>query len=344
MYKDKILGCILGGAIGDALGYPVEFLEYKTIQEYYTKQGIVDFPSIGGLISDDTQMTLFTIDGILKPTFAVTKEDYMNSIIDNIYQSYLDWLATQVGKFRDRSRYKNYCTQSRLLNCEPLYDLRAPGNTCLSALHSGKMGTLDKPINTSKGCGGVMRVAPIGILVKPTIFSDNEVAVIGAKAAAITHGHELGYLPAAMLSVLIRRLIYFHEDILTGVQHAINITKETFQNCEHMDEFEQLINKSISLAVNNDDDIINIKKLGEGWVGDEALAIAIYSALRYQNNFKDGIVCAINHGGDSDSTGAIAGNILGAYLGGNKIPSELIKDLELKNLISDMCYDMCRKI
>lgn len=65
---------------------------------------------------------------------------------------------------------------------------------------------------------------------------------------------------------------------------------------------------------------LTIAQLGVGWVGEEALAISVYCALKYQDDFKEAVIAAVNRNGDSDSTGAITGNILGAYLGLSRIP------------------------
>ena len=83
-----------------------------------------------------------------------------------------------------------------------------------------------------------------------------------------------------------------------------------------------------------------IRMLGEGWTADEAFAIAIYSCLKYSNSFEDAVVCAVNHDGDSDSTGAIAGNIMGALLGYQNIPSYYKDNVELNEVIVEIADDI----
>ena len=84
-----------------------------------------------------------------------------------------------------------------------------------------------------------------------------------------------------------------------------------------------------------------IRELGEGWVAEETLAIAIFCALRYKHSFEQAICAAVNHGGDSDSTGAVAGNILGAYHGYSALPQKYIEKLELKDVILEIADDLC---
>ena len=96
------------------------------------------------------------------------------------------------------------------------------------------------------------------------------------------------------------------------------------------------------ITLDSTDDLAAIRQLGGGWVGDEALDIALYCALKYENDFEKAIVAAVNRDGDSDSTGAITGNILGAYQGLKGIPEKYLKNLELMTLLNTMAEDLYR--
>ena len=85
----------------------------------------------------------------------------------------------------------------------------------------------------------------------------------------------------------------------------------------------------------------NIHELGEGWVAEEAFAIALYCSLRYQNDFSKAIIAAVNHKGDSDSTGAIAGNIAGAFAGYEQMEDKWKQNLELKKVILELADNLC---
>ena len=216
--------------------------------------------------------------------------------------------------------------------------------TCMDALSSslkGSMGTIEDPINYSKGCGGVMRVAPIGIYFGGKSITIEEVDMIGAEAAAITHGHELGYISAAAL-VHIIHLISHNKDILLSdaVRDMITTMPVLFRGAKHIGEFVRLMEKAVKLSESDIPDIDAIHALGEGWVAEETLAIAIYCALKYPDNFEKAIVTSVNHRGDSDSTGAVTGNILGAYLGMKAIPPKYLHELELKDIILEIANDL----
>lgn len=331
MIQDKISGCVFAGALGDALGYVVEFDWYSSIKNKYGKDGIQDLLRTGekAIISDDTQMTLFTMEGM-----SVETEDEVEK---KIYLSYLKWTQTQGLNVNLPCDWPSRLAMVPKMNCR-----RAPGNTCLNALTSGKMGTIQKPINNSKGCGGVMRTAPLG-------FTEayGSPLLNGAKAAAITHGHPLGWIPAGMLSDIVFKCIYGEKKPLKLIiEESLADTKAQFGEYEDMIYFEQLIRKAITLSETDcEEDVVTIEKeLGGGWVGEEALAIAVYCCLKYPYNIKKALIAAVNHSGDSDSTGAVAGNIIGAYLGMSAVPKDWMDRLELVDIMQEQIDDMMSMI
>lgn len=332
---NKFTGCLLGGAVGDALGYPVEFMNEKQIKKNFGDGGIVKYCSNPALISDDTQMTLFTANGLI---YGITKANGAkdnNGFMDSISLSYLDWYSTQMNPTPKGIIPKT----SWIANLPQLYDLRAPGNTCLTSCSLGANGTIENPINDSCGCGGVMRVAPIGLFFNNGYTLD-EIDMFGAKAAALTHGHPLGYIPAAALVHIINRLTYTKMTVYEAVEDAIIAINKLFVKSEHLAKMTMLMKTALDLAQSDKPDLQAIHQLGRGWTGDEALAIAIYCAVKHSNDFQKAITTAVNHRGDSDSTGAITGNILGAYLGLDDIPDKFIHHLELNEFIVEISTDL----
>ena len=337
----KYRGCLIGGAVGDALGYPVEFMSVAAIKERFGVAGITEYILKDGVaeISDDTQMTLFTATGILLGETRGCVRGIMGPPWSYVWLSYKDWYRTQTEKYpMSGNRF------SWLDDIPELFSRRAPGNTCMSVLASGEKGTVEKPINDSKGCGGIMRVAPVGLYFgRNNTCNPHMIMEIGAEVAALTHGHPLGYIPAAALAYLISLLV--HNDI--SLEDAVDQMKTSI-SCEYGDAvplfcgyFRNLIDKACFLAEDlNVSAQDAIRELGEGWVAEEALAIAIFCSLRYSNDFEKAIITAVNHDGDSDSTGAITGNILGAYMGIESIPERFQRNLELRDIILEIADDL----
>ena len=344
--QDRIRGSLIGGAIGDALGYPVEFIySFEKIQANYGERGItrldtkqhwLDEAEQTGkaVVSDDTQMTLFTANGLLNAFKQGIAPKY------GICRAYIEWYLTQIGK--KSGKYKD-CW---IGDVPELNHRRAPGNTCMSSLDDIYRGK--DPMNNSKGCGGVMRVAPIPLYaVVENRMSIVEADLLAGEAAELTHLHPLGFIPAALMSHIIYRLALDNEPnrenmkryIMEGVDEIREQYKESHNDVERMAE---LAERAILLLDDGKTDLENIGHLGEGWVGEETLAIALYCALKHFDSFEDAMIAAVNHKGDSDSTGAVTGNILGAAVGYEAIPQFFKDDLELHDVILHMADDLYR--
>lgn len=322
-------GCLIGGSIGDALGWPVEFEKLNKIKRYYGINGITELELRNNKaeITDDTQMTIFTADGLLK---SAVKDFNEESIPDMsiIYDSYQNWLNTQNNIYHANNN-------GWISNIEGLYARRAPGTTCTGALYNKKPGSIENPINSSKGCGGVMRVAPVGLMYYRNPAKAFEV---GARCAALTHGSPSAYLPAGVHACIIANLVQ-GKTVEKAVDSSIDVLKEY----EGHEDTLHLLEKAKEYAKSDMSNERAIRLLGEGWHGDEAIAISVYCALKYSDNFEKALISAVNHDGDSDSTGAITGNILGTYLGIDNIPSKWQKPIELSDELKQIAIDLYHK-
>ena len=344
--QDRIRGSLIGGAIGDALGYPVEFIySYEEIQKRYGERGITRLDTnqhwlgedeqVGkAVVSDDTQMTLFTANGLLNAKRLKINPKYA------ICMAYIEWYLTQIGKWSNK--FKD-CWIARI---PEMNHRRGPGHTCMSSLYSIYRG--HDPVNDSKGDGGVMRVAPISLYA----LADGRMSItdsdrLAGDAAEITHQHPLGYIPAALVAHIIYRLaedeMPTRKSLEDYIHEGMEAMEKLFPNYPYDVKYMgELANKAIALAENDQPDVTNIESIGGGWTGEEALAIAIYCSVRHFDNFEDAMIAAVNHGGDSDSTGAVTGNILGAAIGYEAIPQFFKDDLELHDVILHMADDLYR--
>lgn len=328
--EQRALGCLLGGAVGDALGAPVEFWSLARIRSRCGVAGVREYlPAYGrlGAITDDTQMTLFTAEGLIRADNRTRRAGGAGIKLACVHQAYLRWLETQGG----RPRYPSAEVRGSYLLGQPgLNSARAPGNTCLSALRSGVAGAVTTPINDSKGCGGVMRVAPAGI----TRHSPETAFRLGADLAAITHGHPSGFLSAGFLAAMIAAIIT-GASLADAVAHA---RAELTRRPNHA-ECLSAVDHALALAASAPVASATVEQLGGGWTGEEAIAIALFCSLT-ATSFEDAVSLAVSHSGDSDSTGAITGNILGALWGVDTIPLRWLDSLELRALIEEVALDL----
>ena len=167
---------------------------------------------------------------------------------------------------------------------------------------------------------------------------------MAAQLAAITHSHSLGYMPAAVLSHVLSRILESASEMRLKemVLEAKDTACRVFAGDEHLPELVDIIDLAVFLSEQkNGDDLENIHALGEGWVAEETLGIALYCALKYQDDFSKAVITAVNHKGDSDSTGAVTGNIVGALAGYDAIEDKWKKNLELSDVILEMADDLC---
>ena len=193
------------------------------------------------------------------------------------------------------------------------------------------MGSTAQPLNNSKGCGGVMRIAPVGLA-----SAIGDPFAIGCEIAAITHGHPSGFLAAGFQALAIREAAA-GTPLRTACQEALEELRRHPSHQECAAAVERAI--SLSSAKRGAASPQDVESLGEGWVAEEALAIGIFCALAAPD-LESALRLAVNHGGDSDSTGAIAGNLLGASLGEGAIPHRWLAVLELREEILRLAEEL----
>ncbi|WP_064735956.1 ADP-ribosylglycohydrolase family protein [Azohydromonas australica] len=334
----RLQGCLLGGAVGDALGAPVEFKSRAQILRRFGPEGVTGMePAFGGIgrITDDTQMTLFTAEGLLRGWVRGCCKG-TTSYAGVTAHAYLRWLITQGVRPSCAALFEDPDADAGWLLQQPeLHEARAPGRTCLLALQA--MTQLGEPArNDSKGCGGVMRVAPVGLFTwcQGRGGDVEEAFELGAELAALTHGHPSGLLPAGVLAVLVQELADGRSlgDALDTAQAYLCTKPRHQETLEALEQARALAGSSLAPEK-------AIGRLGEGWVAEEALAIAVYCAL-VARDFRRGVLLAVNHDGDSDSTGSITGNLLGTLLGVQAIPAPWLRPLELREVIAEMAQDL----
>jgi ADP-ribosylglycohydrolase len=335
--RDRIRGCLLGGAVGDALGAGIEFSSWEKIRRDHGPDGVTGFvPAYGriGAITDDTQMTIFTVEGILR---GYARSDYgVFSFPLALWFAYQRWLRTQDV---ENVPHPMGSWQSWLLDEPVLHARRAPGHTSLDGL---RRTTMHEPLPagcaSSKGCGSVIRSAPFGLWGVP-YGSPSDSAEFARKCSALTHGHPTAGFASAALAWMVREMV-------DGVPLADAVGKALgYLDGAGPDAAETAT--ALHRAVRAADDGLpgpeQVAAHGSGWIAEEALAIAVLCALGAPD-VRRALLAAVNHGGDSDSTGSICGQLLGTALGDGALPPEWVIDVEARGILlllaDDLWYEL----
>jgi ADP-ribosylglycohydrolase len=333
---DRIRGCLMAGAVGDALGAPVEFWPLQEIRDRLGPAGVTSFVDGRAEVTDDTQMTLFTAEGMIRAAVRYRAKGICNPA-SVVFFAYKRWLCTQhVG----REPEPDGPFDGWLVAETRLHHRRAPGKTCLSAIAAGWHEVPIRAANDSKGCGAVMRVAPVGLIAD----SPETAFRLGCETAATTHGHPSGWLPAGVLAATIN-LLRDGAPLPDALQIARQLLAEHNSDNDRpaTGETAAAIDAALAQVRTGPPTPERVEQLGGGWVGEEALAIACYCALAAPDP-RSALLAAVNHSGDSDSTGSICGNLLGAAHGTTAAPDELFAQLDLADVIVTISDDLWHEI
>ena len=312
--RDRCRGCLLGTAVGDALGAPGEFLSADAIHSRFGPAGINRlYPWDGfaaGSFTDDTQMSLATADGLARAEQTAQAGGPYDPVA-SVRDCYIAWHNSQADP----------------------HQRRHPGHTCMTALRAAKAGHVGPAANWSKGCGGVMRTAPVGLAPpRRPPFS------LAAELAALTHGHPSGFLSAGFVADLVWRLV----DGATLADAAQASVAELRRHDAAEETLGAVLQAETLAAQAGLEGPPGVRRLGQGWVGEEALAVSLFCALRHPDDWHAAVVLAVNHDGDTDSTGAITGAILGASLGVGAIPAEWVSAVEDAARIAQLADELWR--
>lgn len=311
---DKIKGSFFGEALGDAMGWPVEFAHVIpseprviTPMQHARKNsdGTAQF-------TDDTQMLIAATEGILNglDTFDALEGDgnffEMDFIDKGVAQAFAQWYAHPVGGHRSPG---NACG----MGCRNLKETLKAGVD--DFFNCGKPG--------GRGCGAAMRSACYGWFWVNDIEAAKKVA---ANHALMTHRSKNAMASAAATAAAVA------EAIKTGCDPTSDprsVAEAAYQAALEIDEkCARMIARAMYYAENHRISEGQVFDEFRGWVGDEAIAASIYAFLMFPYNYADAVRLAANTPGDSDSLGAITGAIVGAYIGFSNLPTEWVEITE----------------
>ncbi|MBA1290986.1 ADP-ribosylglycohydrolase family protein [Pseudomonas japonica] len=322
---EQVRGCLLGGAVGEALGTPVDAMAWPAIQLAYGPLGISDLvlPSDNAQRSENTQMLLFTADGLLR-AFVRNSTQGTCHVPSMIHESLLRWRQAQGYAMQVEVAANGWLVEQRSLWVQRDADRDFPRALALSS-------RLGAPAdNFSKGCSGLMRAAPCA-------FFGNAFAY-AADSAHLTHGHPSGYLAAGLFADILQRLVGNENSL----EHAITQSLATHGTRPGMTEVKAMVERALVYFYENYRPTPErIAGLGSGHNAEEALAIGLWCALM-ADDFEVGVLNAVNHSGNSSGTGQVAGHVLGLQRGVRCISSRWLARLEMRDVLEHMAMDLHR--
>lgn len=309
---DRFRGSIVGLAIGDALGHPTEFVgEMKAIRARWGEAGVTGFEPAGrhpaGTFTDDTQMSI-----------AVTR-----ALARAGHQDLERLMTVMASEFVAWSR-------------SPDND-RSPGGACMRGCRELENGApwRHAGVGDSKGCGAAMRAAPIGLY----LYDDVErLILVAAAQSTLTHRHPTGVASsvaaaAAVAHVLktgsLDGILDFTRDCVAKLSHEILLgvgCDERLAREVGLREMQAMLDRTERALGEETDDVCTL--LGGAWIGEEAVATALWCVLRAGGDYRDAVLRGANSTGDSDSIACIAGSIAGALAGWTGLPDAWRRDVE----------------
>ena len=320
---EKFRGALYGSACGDALGYPLQNFSVGRIQHRFGPFGLrtlVRDAKNGrkAPISENTQMILATIDGIL---WADAKK---LDLVDGIYRGYMRWYYSQTGEeprrgqrtwMRRQPHEREFC----LVREKFIHARRNPEEGLLGAFSKDAKGSTKVKVNDCRGSAALARAIPIGL-----IFAGDSKAAFdeAVKAAALSHSDPVGYYAAGGLAALISCLAYglTLPKALERVEALLGKVHKTDPILSLLGAAEEQANNHPAGKTGTWDHIDSIASLGSGENAEEALAIAVYCALAVDDPL-DALIISANHSGKSNTTAAITGALEGVRFGKGFIPA-----------------------
>lgn len=294
MISSSAEALLFGLALGDALGAPTEFLKLPAIKRKYGASGIQSPPEFARY-TDDTQMTLALTEALLE----VSLDAFIDEQMAAVGRWFILWLnSDQTG--------------------------RAPGSACLKGVKRFAEGTpwRESGLLNSKGCGSAMRVAPIGYLYQ---HDESRLRELAQASSVITHRH-----PAAVAASIAGA--YLVKLALDGIPPA-DFMRLILAFTEGIsDEFDAAVLR-IGHVLGWTNEEAALDHIGQGWTGEEAIALALYCVLRYPDDYAACVRRAANTNGDSDSIACIAGGISAARLGLDAIPADWLARCENRDYL-----------
>ena len=330
-------GCLLGMAVGDAMGYTVDSRNLEQIRADYGPNGLLGYDLVNGRaeVTSYTQIAAFSANGILMGLTRNRLSGRQTPLVRYIGLALREWSRSQSFHTGE----PNFCWLSFLPD---LRRRRCMDTWMLSVLEKPPLGTMEAPTNRSSHPAALTAVIPLAMLSESMHLSQEEVDHMGAEIVAMTHGNPDAFLAAAVLTHLLSRVLQEPsmtlEELIPDTCDALQLQfGRLFTQTATIRELLQL-----ALMLAKDDSVSSMEameKLGCHSAA-EVLAGAVYACITCGEDFDTAIITAVNHSGRSAAVGAITGALLGARLGYEALPEFYLESLEPLHILLELANDL----
>lgn len=334
MDANRCKGCLLGLAVGDAMGYTIDEKSWDQIRESYGPNGLLGYDVANGCVevSSYTQLAAYTVNGLLVALTRGHLEHYMGFIT----QALRDWLRSQLY-YRDPER--PLCWVSRL----PLFRARhCKDSRMRDALRVRTLGTIHRPVNQNATPGGLTCAAAIGMSFNTDRMEPPFIGVLAAQTMALTHGNPETILSAVVLAYATAGILQEPElPLESHFRQAVLAMQGQFRReFPQADTLAETLNAVIDGACQQGFSQQAMENFRCD-TADQCLAGAMYACIACREDFDTGMILAVNHSGRSAAVGAMTGALLGAHLGFQALPEFYLEGLEAAPVLLELAEDLC---
>ena len=331
-------GCLLGLAVGDAMGYSVDTKTWPQIQEDYGPNGLLGYDLVNGYadVSSHTQLAAFTCNGLLLGMTRGLVLGKMAPFVNYGAGGHKEWA---MGQRRYDQPHRNYCWVFRI---PELRRRHCTDTRMLDTLDRGALGTPEEPRNKYDSAGSIAAAVSVGLFADPKRMDQEEIDRLGAETVALTHGSPLAFLPGAVTAHLICSLLRDQATPLDGmVEQALAALEQQFgREYVQVKDICALVRRALSMARGANLNHVEAMESLKCDTGAEVLAGAVYASLVCQEDFDGAMIVAVNHSGRSAAVGCLTGAILGARLGAEALPEFYLECLEAAPMLVELADDL----
>ena len=328
----RLQGCVLGMAVGDAMGAGVDNKTLEDICADYGPDGLLGYDLANGFaeVSSYTQVAAFAMNGLL---VAMTRGQLRMPFVPYISMGLKEWARSQY--FPREERRNCWLAREPHMRRRRIMDART-----LDAFTRDMLGTPEKPRNSANGPGTLPAAAVVGMMFAPERMDVGEVGTLGAQTVALTHGDPLAFLSGAALAYMVAGILQDPESSLK--EHFCNAADAVAGQFASFPEAALLSKKlknAVAMAQDPDRDATETMEALECISAAQVLCGAVYACLSCDGDFDRAMILAINHSGKSAAVGAVTGALLGAHLGVEALPEFYLESLDAGAVLRELSYD-----